>query len=82
MAYQIQEKSIQHEIWVIPDERYLVHGPVRSDRVSELTKTIEDTADHWPFTWPGHFRIVTNDGKPISRWKVWPGRTKRLVRRY
>jgi hypothetical protein len=82
MGYQIQEKSIGYEIWVVPDRSSLVHGPVRSGRVSELVQVITDTADHWPFDWPGHLRIVTNDGRPVSRWKVWAGRAKQLRRRY
>lgn len=82
MGYQIQEKSIQHEIWVVPEGGYRVRGPVTSKRVSELVQSIVDTADHWPFSWPGHLRIVTDYGKPVSRWKVWPGRAKKLKRRY
>lgn len=82
MGYQIQEKSIATEIWVAPKQTYRVHGPVYSDRVSVLVQTIEATADKWPFDWAGHLRIVTDDGKPVSRWKVWPGRAKKLRRRY
>ena len=82
MGFQIQQKSIMYRTWVIPHGSYLVKGPVRAANVSALQDTIVRTADEWPFDFAGNFRIVTDRGDPVSRWKVWSGRVKRLRRRY
>lgn len=81
MGFQIQEKSVATDIWVIPVGSW-VRGPVQSDRVSVLVQAINDTADHWPFSFAGHLRIVTDDGNPVIRYKVSAGRVKRLRRLY
>ena len=81
MSFHIQERSITTDIWVMPVS-YRIKGIVRATNVSVLEQTIREAADVRTLSFPTNLRIVTDDGEPVSRWKVWPGRAKKLRRRY
>lgn len=82
MGFQIQVKSISNDIWVIPDRYDWKSKAVRSQRSSDLVAAIHEAADERTLSFAQHVRIVTDDGDPVSRWKIWSGRVKQLRRRY
>ncbi|WP_311257370.1 hypothetical protein [Microbacterium sp. WCS2018Hpa-9] len=83
MGFQVQVKSIGNEIWVMPDGRYDWKGKTfRSHRSSDLVAAIREVADERTLSFAALVRIVTDDGEPVSCWKIWPGRVKQLRRRY
>ena len=82
MAFHLQIKSDRYEIWVIAEHRTGTAREIRADRVCELEAEIRKAADFQTSSYPDHYRIVTNKGDPVSRWKTWPGRVKKLRARY
>lgn len=83
MGFKIQQKSIMHDIWVTPTRQHDWYSlPVTADQVSVLNDSVLEYANQRTLDFATHIRIVTEDGAPVSRFKVWPGRVRQLRRRY
>ncbi|WP_295035084.1 hypothetical protein [uncultured Microbacterium sp.] len=82
-GFQIQVRSIQWDIWVVPGDPFS-EGPkvVRSESVEVLRESIRKAADVRTLSFAQHVRIVTDRGAPVERWTIRPGSAKRLWRRY
>jgi len=82
-GFHIQVRTIGLEIWVKPSDPFSQDPKVvESESVEELRESIRAAADRRYLSFPQHARIVTNDGHPVERWKIYPGRAKRLRVRY
>lgn len=82
-GFQIQVRSIQWDIWVIPARPFSeVPQVVRSESVEVLRESIRKAADVRTLSFAQHVRIVTDDGAPVERWMIRSGNAKKLRRRY
>lgn len=82
--FVIQKRASAHEIWYTPSgfDRETKAGPLTSDSVNELRETLAAVADATTLDWWHHYRIITEDGKPVERYKVRPGTAKKTRARY
>lgn len=80
MNFVIQERAIMQRIWFEPDQRFM--NATRGSSVSVLRDAINAYADQTTLSFAQHFRIVTRDGAPVTRFVVRPGRVKETRRRY
>lgn len=79
--FLLQERRDEvRDIWV-PPRAYQHIEPHTSDSVDELRMAIIDYADRQTLDFWQHFRIVTQDGKAVERWKTRPGEAKKTRRR-
>jgi hypothetical protein len=77
--FQLQERHELPTIWVTPTSFGL---PGFADTAPELRQAILDMANSYSYSSPRQYRIVTDAGTPVERWKVTAGKAKKLRRRY
>lgn len=78
--FQVQERFIMPTIWGMPWDYKNI--PVSADNVPVLRKAIQDYADTYTGSSPEQYRIITQHGGPVERWKVRPGKATKMRRRY
>ncbi len=82
-GFHIQVRSITTPVWYEDRSDFSERPrPTRADTVSELRNAIISAADSRTLAFTQHVRIVTNDGKPVERWKIRPGRAVRAWRKW
>lgn len=82
-GFQLQVKSITSPVWYVDTGAYSQRPQLtKSHSVSELRESIQKAADVRTLSHTLHVRIVTDDGDPVERWKIKPGRAKKAWRKW
>lgn len=79
--FTLQRRSFSSRVWHEPELLYGQQYQTRAESISELRATIRYIADRYTFDFPSRYRIITNDGDPVERWKVRAGSARKLWRK-
>lgn len=71
--FHIQRRSNDGYTWYEPRDHVVDDKVMHADTITELRESLLQIADERTFTWAVYYRIVTNDGAVVEKYKMKPG---------